>query len=82
MEVCNTHFFDLGTFLKYTQIGLNIFILNQFIQYNTIVNHTNIRITHRLKAEPQAHLCGEFHFVTPRISEIAPVGNLGSGSEK
>ena len=29
--------------------GLNIFNSNQFIQYNTIVNHTNIRI--RTEAE-------------------------------
>ena len=31
-------------------IGLNIFISNQFIQYNTIVNHTNIRIRTEAKA--------------------------------
>ena len=30
--------------------GLNIFISNQFIQYNTIVNHTNIRIRTEAKA--------------------------------
>ena len=30
--------------------GLNIFIPNQFIQYNTIVNHTNIRIRMEAKA--------------------------------
>ena len=31
-------------------LGLNIFISNQFIQYNTIVNHTNIRIRTEAKA--------------------------------
>ena len=31
-------------------IGLNIFISDQFIQYNTIVNHTNIRIRTEAKA--------------------------------
>ena len=30
--------------------GLNIFISNQFIQYNTIVKHTNIRIRTEAKA--------------------------------
>ena len=37
---------------------------------------------HIQKAEPEVHLCGEFDFVTPRISEFAPVGNLSSGSEE
>ena len=41
--------------IKYSQMtitasGLNIFISNQFIQYNTIVNHTNIRIRTEAKA--------------------------------
>ena len=31
-------------------IGLNIFILNQFIQYNTIFNHTNIKIRTEAKS--------------------------------
>ena len=34
------------------------------------------------KAEPEVHLCGEFDFVTPRISEFAPMGNLVFGSEE
>ena len=50
------HFFDLGTFLKYTRIE----------------GRTGSTI----------HLCGEFDFVQSRISEFAPVGNLGSGSEE
>ena len=36
---------------KYPLFGLNIFISNQFIQYNTIFNHTNIRI----RTEPRAY---------------------------
>ena len=31
-------------------IGFNIFISNQFIQYNTIFNHTNIRIRTEARA--------------------------------
>ena len=31
-------------------LGLNIFISNQFIQYNTIFNHTNIRIRTEARA--------------------------------
>ena len=31
-------------------VGLNIFISNQFIQYNTLFNHTNIRIRTEAKA--------------------------------
>ena len=34
-----------------------------------------------MKAEPEVHLRGEFDFVTPRLSEFAPVGFLGSNSE-
>ena len=33
-----------------TEFGLNIFISNQFIQYNTIFNNTNIRIRTEAKA--------------------------------
>ena len=33
-----------------TLFGLNIFISNQFIQYNTIFNHTNIRIRMEARA--------------------------------
>ena len=35
---------------KYDKIGLNIFISNQLIQYNTIFNHTNIRIRTEARA--------------------------------
>ena len=36
--------------IMFTLFGFNIFISNQFIQYNTIVNHTNIRIRTEAKA--------------------------------
>ena len=39
-----------GHVLDNFSFGLNIFISNQFIQYNTIVNHTNIRIRTEAKA--------------------------------
>ena len=49
---------DLGIFydcfIRYislnTLFGLNIFISNQFIQYNTFFNHTNIRIRTEARA--------------------------------
>ena len=40
-----------GTWLyRFLIFGLNIFISNQFIQYNTIFNHTNIRIRTEARA--------------------------------
>ena len=30
-----------------------------------------------MKAEPEVHRCGEFDFVTPRISDFAPLGEFG-----
>ena len=35
---------------RFGTIGLNVFISNQFIQYNTIFNHTNIRIRTEARA--------------------------------
>ena len=66
----------------------NVLTNSGMLRFGGILTWGLLTYTHRLKAEPEVHRCGEFDFLISefnkklRMSELAPLGNLESDSEQ